>query len=48
VHAGGGKDEIHAADGDVDEVICGTGHDVAFVDPGDTVLPDCNTVHVVR
>ncbi len=47
VHAGGGKDEIHAADGDVDEIVCGTGHDVAFVDPGDTVLPDCNTVHVV-
>jgi Ca2+-binding RTX toxin-like protein len=48
VHAGGGRDTIHAADGDVDEIICGTGHDTAFVDPGDSVLPDCNTVHVVH
>jgi CSLREA domain-containing protein len=48
VHAGGGRDVIHAADGDVDEIICGTGHDVAYVDSGDSVLPDCNEVHVVH
>ncbi len=48
VHSGGGADEIDAADGDMDTIICGTGKDVAHVDPEDKVDKDCNTVDVVR
>ena len=47
VHAGGGADEIDAADGEKDKVICGTGKDVAHVDPIDDVDKDCNTVDAV-
>ncbi len=47
VHSGGGADKIDAADGDKDRVICGTGKDVAKVDPVDTVDEDCNTVTTV-
>jgi CSLREA domain-containing protein len=46
VHSGGGADVIHAADGDKDKIICGTGKDVAHVDPKDDVDKDCNTVDV--
>ncbi len=35
IHAGGGADEIDAADGEKDKIICGTGKDVAHVDPID-------------
>lgn len=47
VHAGGGADVINAADHDADNIICGTGKDVANVDPEDKVDKDCNTVNVV-
>ena len=48
VHAGGGKDVIHAADGETDTIICGAGHDVAFVDEHeDAVNKDCDVVHAV-
>jgi CSLREA domain-containing protein len=48
VHAGGGADTIIAADGDKDKIICGTGKDVANVDPIDDVDKDCNTVNVIQ
>ena len=38
---------INAADGEKDKIICGTGKDVAHVDPKDKVDKDCNTVDVV-
>jgi CSLREA domain-containing protein len=47
-HSGGGADKIFAADGDKDKIICGTGKDVAHVDPKDEVDKDCNTVDVVH
>jgi CSLREA domain-containing protein len=47
VHSGGGADVIDAADGEKDKIICGTGKDVAHVDPIDVVDDDCNTVDVV-
>ncbi len=47
VLAGGGADEVFAADGDKDVVLCGTGKDVAHVDPKDVVDEDCNTVTTV-
>jgi CSLREA domain-containing protein len=47
VHAGGGADTINAADGDKDQIICGTGKDVANVDAIDDVDKDCNTVNVI-
>lgn len=47
VHSGGGADVVNAADGDRDKIICGTGKDVANVDPIDDVDSDCNTVNIV-
>jgi CSLREA domain-containing protein len=47
VHSGGGADTINAADGEKDHIICGTGKDVANVDPVDDVDKDCNTVNVI-
>ena len=32
--------------GDVDDVVCGSGNDTAYVDDVDTVSADCETVHV--
>jgi hypothetical protein len=48
VHAGGGADTINATDGDKDKIICGTGKDVANIDPIDDVDKDCNTVNVIQ
>jgi CSLREA domain-containing protein len=47
VHAGGGADTINSADGVKDQIICGTGKDVANVDDIDDVDKDCNTVNVI-
>jgi hypothetical protein len=44
LNAGGGSDEIDAADGEKDKIVCGSGKDVAHVDPIDVVDEDCNTV----
>jgi len=48
VHAGGGADKIRAADGDVDDIVCGAGKDDAVVDREDKVDSDCNEVKVIR
>jgi hypothetical protein len=48
VHSGGGADVITADDGEKDTIVCGTGKDVANVDPIDKVDEDCNTVNVVN
>ena len=45
---GRGADVIRASgDGSVDEVNCGVGDDVAFVDATDVVNADCETVYVL-
>ncbi len=53
VDAGAGDDTVFAywgshfnIIGDVDDVVCGSGNDTAYVDDVDTVSADCETVHV--
>jgi hypothetical protein len=41
---GAGRDTVYARDGEPDDVSCGDGTDIAFVDTEDAVAPDCETV----
>src|SRR4051812_24884881 len=48
LHGEGGDDVMRAQDGNhyyPDTIHCGTGRDVAYADPWDTVAGDCETVH---
>jgi len=49
MHGKAGDDEMRAASDDSggDFVDCGDGNDQAWVDPGDAVDPDCETVHYI-
>jgi Ca2+-binding RTX toxin-like protein len=39
-----GNDEIHARDGEIDQIDCGAGTDKVFADPSDVVAANCETV----
>jgi hypothetical protein len=48
LHGEGGGDVMRAQDGNhywPDTIHCGTGNDVVYADPWDTVASDCETVH---
>jgi Ca2+-binding RTX toxin-like protein len=48
LHGEGGGDVMRAQDGNhyyPDTIHCGTGHDVVYADPWDTVARNCETVH---
>jgi hypothetical protein len=48
LHGQGGDDVMRAQDGNhyyPDTIRCGTGNDVVYADPWDTVAGDCETVH---
>jgi hypothetical protein len=46
LYGGGGNDTINARDGYRDDVNCGLGTDMAYVDKGDRVNEDCENVFV--
>jgi len=41
---GGGPDEIHARDGTEDQINCGDGDDIAYVDGSEEGVYDCERV----
>jgi N-acetylglucosamine-6-sulfatase len=44
VFAGAGRDEVFARDGERDVISCGSGRDLALVDPSDRARPSCERV----
>jgi hypothetical protein len=44
VSGGEGDDRISLLNNDVDHVSCGPGNDTVFVDAGDVVASDCESV----